>query len=57
MSTREVQERLNALGYDVGTPDGSAGPRTAKALREFQQAQGIPVTGRVDAATTGALSR
>lgn len=57
MSTREAQERLNALGFDVGTPDGSAGPRTAKALREFQKEQGIPVTGRLDTATQGALSR
>lgn len=57
MSTREAQERLNALGYDVGTPDGSAGPRTTKALREFQKAQGIPATGRLDTATQGALSR
>lgn len=57
MSTREAQERLNALGYDVGTPDGSAGPRTTKALREFQKAQGIPQTGRLDTATQGALSR
>ena len=57
MSMREAQERLNALGYDVGTPDGSAGPRTAKALREFQKGQGIPATGRLDTATQGALSR
>lgn len=57
MSVREAQERLNALGYNVGTPDGSAGPKTAKALREFQQAQGLPVTGRLDTATAGALSR
>ncbi|WP_312304025.1 peptidoglycan-binding domain-containing protein [Pulveribacter sp.] len=57
MSVREAQERLNALGYNVGTPDGSAGPKTARALREFQQAQGLPVTGRLDTATAGALSR
>ncbi|AVP56556.1 peptidoglycan-binding domain-containing protein [Pulveribacter suum] len=57
MSVREAQERLNALGYNVGTPDGSAGPKTAKALREFQQAQGLPATGRLDTATAGALSR
>lgn len=57
MSTREAQERLNALGYNVGTPDGAVGPRTAKALREFQASKGIPVTGRLDAATQGALSR
>ena len=57
MSVREAQERLNALGYNVGTPDGAAGPKTARALREFQQQQGLPVTGRLDAATAGALSR
>ncbi|RKJ99349.1 peptidoglycan-binding domain-containing protein [Alicycliphilus denitrificans] len=57
MSVREAQERLNALGYNVGTPDGSAGPKTARALREFQQQQGLPVTGRLDTATAGALSR
>ena len=57
MSVREAQERLNAMGYNVGTPDGSAGPKTARALREFQQAQGLPVTGRLDSATAGALSR
>ncbi len=57
MSMREAQSRLNSLGYNVGTPDGAAGPKTAKALREFQQAQGLPVTGKLDAATAGALSR
>jgi len=57
MSVREAQERLKALGYNVGTPDGAAGPKTAKALREFQQSQGLPVTGRLDTATAGALSR
>ena len=44
MSMREAQERLNGLGYNVGTPDGAAGPKTAGAAREFQQAQGLPVT-------------
>ena len=57
MSMCEAQERLNGLGYNVGTPDGAAGPKTAKALREFQQAQGLPVTGKLDTATAGALSR
>ncbi|MFT4241306.1 MAG: peptidoglycan-binding domain-containing protein [Acidovorax sp.] len=57
MSAREAQERLNALGYDVGTPDGALGPRTAKALRAFQGDQGLPVTGRLDTATRDALSR
>ena len=57
MSAREAQERLNELGYNVGTPDGSIGPRSARALRAFQKDQGIPQTGRLDTATQGALSR
>ncbi|MFT3813078.1 MAG: peptidoglycan-binding domain-containing protein [Acidovorax sp.] len=57
MSVREAQERLNALGYNVGTPDGAAGAKTATALRQFQKDKGIPVTGRVDTATADALSR
>lgn len=57
MSMRQAQERLSALGYNVGTPDGAAGPRTTKALREFQKDKGIAVTGRLDAATQDALSR
>ncbi|GKS89625.1 peptidoglycan-binding domain-containing protein [Acidovorax sp. SUPP2539] len=56
MSVREAQERLNALGYNVGTPDGAAGARTATALRNFQKSKGLPITGRVDAATADALS-
>ncbi len=57
MSMREAQDRLGSLGYNVGTPDGSAGPRTTRALREFQKDKGIPVTGRLDTATQDALSR
>jgi curli biogenesis system outer membrane secretion channel CsgG len=57
LSVRDAQERLNAKGYNVGTPDGASGPRTAKALRDFQKDNGLPVTGRLDTATQGALSR
>ncbi|MEG0975118.1 MAG: peptidoglycan-binding protein [Comamonas sp.] len=51
MNMKQAQQRLNELGYDVGTPDGAAGPRTQNALRSFQQDQGVPVTGRLDQAT------
>ena len=57
MSPREAQERLNALGYNVGTPDGSIGPRTAAAIRSFQSSKGLKVTGQLDTATLDALSR
>jgi N-acetylmuramoyl-L-alanine amidase len=33
----ELQEKLNALGFDAARSDGIFGPRTAGALREFQR--------------------
>lgn len=56
ISVRQAQSRLNELGYNVGAPDGSIGPNTARGLRQFQQDNGLPVTGRLDAATRQALS-
>ena len=35
----------------LGTARGTFGPRTTEAIREFQQARGLPVTGTVDAQT------
>jgi peptidoglycan hydrolase-like protein with peptidoglycan-binding domain len=32
MTSFELQERLNQLGYKVGTVDGVIGPRTVEAL-------------------------
>ena len=56
MSMKQAQQRLNELGFDVGSPDGAAGPRTQNALRTFQQDQGLPVTGRLDQATMRQLA-
>lgn len=33
----DLQQKLNALGFDAGRGDGIFGPRTADALREFQR--------------------
>ncbi|NNL66055.1 MAG: peptidoglycan-binding protein [Myxococcales bacterium] len=41
----EVQEALVALGYDIGEIDGRIGPNTRKAIRAFQQEQGLRVDG------------
>ncbi|MEO0881827.1 MAG: peptidoglycan-binding protein [Pseudomonadota bacterium] len=49
-----VQTRLSALGYDTGTPDGSMGPRTAAAIRKFQEASGLSPTGTI---TTGLIDK
>jgi len=55
MPLRDAQARLNQLGYDAGTADGLMGNRTANALRTFQRDNNLPVTGRLDAATSQAL--
>ncbi|GGY00279.1 murein transglycosylase [Litchfieldella qijiaojingensis] len=34
---REMQQRLNAQGFDTGTPDGVMGPNTRRGLREYQR--------------------
>lgn len=56
-TVRAAQERLTALGYDVGAVDGLSGRRTLSALREFQRDRGLPATGLLDAATTEALGK
>ncbi|WP_198970590.1 peptidoglycan-binding domain-containing protein [Xylophilus sp. ASV27] len=57
MSLRDAQAKLNQLGYNTGTPDGSMGPRTAAAFRAFQKDAGIPQSGRLDAATAAELAK
>lgn len=55
MNLRAAQNRLNDLGYEVGTADGKMGARTANALRQFQEDNGLQATGRLDQATSNAL--
>lgn len=42
-----VQTALSFLGYDPGTVDGIDGPNTKKAVRDFQEAEGIAADGIV----------
>jgi osmotically-inducible protein OsmY len=48
---REIQNWLKELGYYTGPADGRKGPRLRMALRDYQTAEGLPVTGSLDAAT------
>jgi peptidoglycan hydrolase-like protein with peptidoglycan-binding domain len=51
-----LQQRLNALGYNVGAPDGNFGQGTKTQVIAFQSAQKIsPADGVVNAATWNAL--
>jgi peptidoglycan hydrolase-like protein with peptidoglycan-binding domain len=52
---KRAQEALAAAGYEVGKPDGSAGPRTVAALRQFQASKSLPQTGKLDNPTLTAL--
>jgi peptidoglycan hydrolase-like protein with peptidoglycan-binding domain len=52
---RQMQDLLKAQGYYEETVDGVAGPRTRSALRRFQRAQRLPVTGQLDRGTALAL--
>jgi peptidoglycan hydrolase-like protein with peptidoglycan-binding domain len=46
-----AQERLKAEGFDPGPVDGVLNSQTEAAIREYQQKQGIPVSGALDEAT------
>lgn len=41
----EIQEALSRLGFDAGSPDGLLGPRTQRAISEFQTSLGEDATG------------
>ena len=43
----QIQNTLNLLGYDTGTPDGMAGPKTRRATRMFQSDIGLIADGYV----------
>jgi TPR repeat protein len=51
----QVQRRLTAAGFDPGPADGTLGPKTRAALRQYQRTKGIPATGELDAQTLAAL--
>ena len=42
---KTLQSRLQALGYEVGTPDGIMGPNTRAGLRAWQRDQGLVPDG------------
>jgi N-acetylmuramoyl-L-alanine amidase len=54
---RELQRKLNALGFDSGKEDGLYGPRTDGALRLFQRNVGDEPDGIVGPHTLSVLRR
>ncbi|MGN9909226.1 peptidoglycan-binding domain-containing protein [Phytohabitans sp. LJ34] len=54
-AVRQAQRALRRTPNTTLVVDGSFGPATETATREFQKQAGLPVTGVVDAATWAAL--
>jgi N-acetylmuramoyl-L-alanine amidase len=50
-----VQARLNNIGFNCGSVDGSIGPRTADALKRFQADVGLEPNGELDGSTRDKL--
>lgn len=50
-----VQDRLNNLGYNVGTPDGELNEPTRAAIKVFQKKHGLEPTGQPDQKTRSKL--
>jgi peptidoglycan hydrolase-like protein with peptidoglycan-binding domain len=57
MSVLQAQEKLNAMGFEVGHPDGVLGAKTREQLMLFQKSRGIAETGELDAATLAEFNR
>ena len=52
---RQVQEGLQAAGFDPGGADGMFGPRTRTAIRRWQTSRRARATGYLDGASAAAL--
>ena len=48
VSLKDIQIALKNAGYDPGKLDAVMGRKTRKAIKDFQKANGVSVTGKVD---------
>lgn len=56
-SVKKLQENLNKLNYNCGTPDGTFGAGTERALKNFQKAHKVTVDGLAGSATLTAVQK
>lgn len=57
LDVRELQELLNARGFDSGEPDGRIGRMTRAAVRAYQGENDLPMDGYASAALLQALRK
>ena len=56
-SGTEIQTALKNAGFYTGTVDGKIGPKTKKAVEEFQKANGLKADGKVGPKTWTLLGK
>ena len=44
---KEIQARLNSMGFSAGNPDGVVGKNTRSAIRKFQKLKNMPADGHI----------
>jgi Putative peptidoglycan binding domain len=54
-AVKQLQRALKSAGYSPGTIDGSYGPSTESAVKQFQQAHGLTADGIAGSKTLAAL--
>jgi len=54
---KEIQTALRNAGFYGGSIDGKIGPKTKKAIEDFQKANGLVVDGKVGPKTWGELEK
>lgn len=54
---KDIQRALKSAGFYTGAIDGKIGPRTKKAVIDFQKANGLKVDGKVGPKTLAALDK
>lgn len=50
-TVKKAQKKLNKLGYNCGKADGIMGTKTRSAIKKFQKAKGLKVTGTLNQKT------
>ena len=53
----EIQTALKNAGFYAGNVDGKIGPKSKKAIEDFQRANGLKVDGKVGPKTWEAMSK
>ncbi len=54
-TVKNLQQTLDNKGFSPGPIDGIWGPKTQGAIRDFQQANGLPATGKLTSDTLAQL--